>query len=157
MYGFHKISDVFHNGAPENTLWEFRHGNGSFKRGDLASLKEIKRRASRHTLIHRESFSTSSKSLAPAQQLPQTAEVPDPNDRAAMLDHFLNDINSRLSRTEDTVSYLKGRCQLLSDGLVQSHHWNQELAQVISSLVPDHSNPIHQKSKQTPLLFSSSY
>lgn len=60
MYGFHKVSDVFHTGSPDSPLWEFKHGGGNFNRGDLIGLREIKRRASRHTLIHRDSFSTPS-------------------------------------------------------------------------------------------------
>ena len=142
------MSDVFHNGAPDNTLWEFRHGNGNFKRGDLVGLKEIKRRASRHTLIHRDSFSTGSKSLAPAQPVPQPSEIaPDPSaDRLGMLEHSIYDMHSRLSRTEDTVNYLKGRCQLLQEDLLRCHQWNQDLAGFVTSIVPDPENQVHRNS-----------
>ncbi|EHL00600.1 hypothetical protein M7I_3486 [Glarea lozoyensis 74030] len=34
------VSDVFHTGSPESPLWEFKHGNGNFKRGDLVGLLE---------------------------------------------------------------------------------------------------------------------
>lgn len=144
------MSDVFHNGAPDNTLWEFRHGNGSFKRGDLTGLKEIKRRASRHTLIHRDSFSTTAaKSLAPAQPIPPPSEMPvDPGaDRLTMLEHTVWEMHSRLARTEDTVSYLKGRCQMLSEGLLRCHRWNQDLAGYLNSAVPETDTAVHRNSK----------
>jgi hypothetical protein len=60
------VSDVFHTGSPDTALWEFKHGAGSFKRGDLVGLREIKRRASRHALIHRESFSAAAQQQAAA-------------------------------------------------------------------------------------------
>jgi hypothetical protein len=146
------VSDVFHNGAPDNTLWEFRHGNGNFKRGDLVGLKEIKRRASRHTLIHRDSFSTTSKSLAPAQPVPPPEIVPEHSgDRLGMLERSVYELHSRLAMTEDTVHYLKGRCKLLSEGLLRCHQWNQDLASYVSNAVPDSDSHVNQSSKQ--LLF----
>ena len=33
-----QVSDVFHTGSPESPLWEFKHGNGNFKRGDLVGI-----------------------------------------------------------------------------------------------------------------------
>ncbi|KAL3236718.1 Sfl1p RNJ42_01812 [Nakaseomyces bracarensis] len=54
IYGFHKISnDHFQNKDNEGEdagkkgikVWEFKHSNGLFKRGDLESLKLIKRRS----------------------------------------------------------------------------------------------------------------
>jgi RNA recognition motif-containing protein len=35
MYGFHKVGDIFPTGSLDSPLWEFKHGNGRFKRGDL--------------------------------------------------------------------------------------------------------------------------
>ena len=136
MYGFHKgvpfswpchiasantykVSDVFHNGSPESPLWEFKHGNGNFKRGDTAGLRDIKRRASRHALIHRDSFPTSHK---PSVSQPGTPAEPisDGGDsRLANIEHSLYDMHARLMRTEESNTALSSKCALLSDGLVR--------------------------------------
>ncbi|CCH43826.1 Heat shock factor protein [Wickerhamomyces ciferrii] len=49
MYGFHKVSDGSTSDTNDVTLWEFRHSSGSFRKGDIDSLKSIKRRSSKHT------------------------------------------------------------------------------------------------------------
>lgn len=49
MYGFHKVSDGNTTENSEVTTWEFRHSSGSFRKGDIDSLKSIKRRSSKHT------------------------------------------------------------------------------------------------------------
>lgn len=115
------MSDVFHTGSPESTLWEFKHGNGNFKRGDLAGLREIKRRASRHALIHRDSFPTPHKSSisqpgTPAEPVPDVADV-----RIANLEHSLYDLHNRLMRTEENNTALSAKCQALNDSLVRCH------------------------------------
>lgn len=48
MYGFHKVSDGTTTDNSEVTTWEFRHSSGSFRKGDIDSLKSIKRRSSKH-------------------------------------------------------------------------------------------------------------
>ncbi|KAL8243654.1 hypothetical protein R6Q59_009912 [Mikania micrantha] len=132
MYGFHKVSDVFHTGSPESALWEFRHGNGNFRKGDLMGLREIKRRASRHTLIHRDSFPNPK----PGVSQPGTPQeiIPDTESRVAHLEYLLHDIHSRLSRSEDNYAVMSSRCQTLTDGLVRCHHWVQGLSGTIQSL-----------------------
>src|ERR1700753_4354793 len=99
------VSDVFHTGAPDSTLWEFRHGNGNFKRGDLIGLREIKRRASRHALIHRDSFSSAPKPGAPPPPPNQQPDaMPDPVEgRLAVLEHNFYDMHARLARSEDSL------------------------------------------------------
>ncbi len=138
MYGFHKgtqcsadsskesitdrariVSDVFHTGSPESTLWEFKHGNGNFKRGDLAGLREIKRRASRHALIHRDSFSTPhkpsvSQPSTPAEPVLDSGEV-----RLQSLEHSLYDLHARLMRTEESNTALSAKCQALNESLIK--------------------------------------
>ena len=136
MYGFHKgmldpvamrilnltpsvVSDVFHTGAPESPLWEFKHGNGSFKRGDIAGLREIKRRASRHALIHRDSFSSPHKPSVsqpgtPAEPVP---EVGDP--RLTGFEYSLHDFHNRLARSEESNIALISKCAILSENLSQ--------------------------------------
>ncbi|KAJ9610000.1 Flocculation suppression protein [Cladophialophora chaetospira] len=140
MYGFHKVSDVFHTGSPESALWEFKHGNGSFKKGDLMGLREIKRRASRHTLIHRDSFSNPK----PGVSQPGTpAEVmPDTDQRLAGLEQAFYDVHARLQRTEDSYSSLSSRCQVLTEGLVRCHQWTHNLTSAIQNLSSPES-PLH--------------
>ncbi|KAK5275897.1 Flocculation suppression protein, partial [Exophiala xenobiotica] len=115
MYGFHKVSDVFHTGSPESALWEFKHGNGSFKKGDLTGLREIKRRASRHTLIHRDSFSNPKSGVS---QPGTPAEImPDTDQRLAGLEQAFYDMLSRLQRTEENNALMSSRCQALTEGM----------------------------------------
>src|SRR3954471_20592062 len=96
------VNDVFHTGPPESTMWEFKHGNGNFKRGDLVGLREIKRRASRHSLVHRE-FSNqkppSSQPGTPAEPMPPMQEGGDP--RLNSIEHRLYDLTARLQRHEE--------------------------------------------------------
>lgn len=134
MYGFHKVSDVFHTGSPDSALWEFKHGNGNFRRGDLAGLREIKRRASRHALIHRDSFSASHKPSAsqpgtPAEPVPElSSEV-----RIANLEHSLYELHTRLIRTEESNTALSSKCQALSDSVTKCHQvcrWHGHTSEV---------------------------
>ncbi|KAK0926470.1 Flocculation suppression protein [Friedmanniomyces endolithicus] len=148
MYGFHKVSDVFHTGSPDAPLWEFKHGAGNFKRGDLVGLREIKRRASRHALIHRDSFSASAPKMPPPP--PQIGipmeQMPDPIEaRLGMLEWNQQDLYTRLARTEDAHASVTSKCHALLDGLRQCHQWNQELSSHLLTLVPDPDNPVHRE------------
>ncbi|CAG5144119.1 uncharacterized protein ALTATR162_LOCUS1483 [Alternaria atra] len=143
MYGFHKVSDVFHTGSPDTPLWEFKHGNGNFKRGDLVGLREIKRRASRHALIHRDSFSAPKLPTGPPAGQP-VEPMPDPTEsRLQNLEHSLYDMHARMQRSEDTCAYLNQRSSVLAEGMMKCHQWNQDLATLIMQMVPDPENPIH--------------
>ena len=119
------VSDVFHTGAPESALWEFKHGNGNFKRGDLAGLREIKRRASRHTLIHRDSFSSPhkpsviSQPSTPAEPIPPEAN--DPRIAAYNIDQKFYELHTRLTRTEESNTALSAKCAILGESLVRSN------------------------------------
>lgn len=146
------VSDVFHTGSPDTPLWEFKHGGGSFKRGDLVGLRDIKRRASRHALIHRDSFSSAPKMPAPppASGPPPpgvTVEtVQDPVEaRLSMLEWNMNDAYSRLARSEESCSALTAKMQALVNGLTRCHQWNRELSSHILTLVPDPDNPVHRQ------------
>ncbi|KAK3708672.1 Flocculation suppression protein [Vermiconidia calcicola] len=146
MYGFHKVSDVFHTGSPDSPLWEFKHGAGNFKRGDLVGLREIKRRASRHALIHRDSFSSAPKlPTVPQPGMPlEPPTVQDPVEgRFGMLEWQMQDIYNRMARAEDAHAAVTSKCQALLDGLAKSHQWNQELSSHLLTLVPDPDNPVH--------------
>jgi hypothetical protein len=112
---------VFHTGSPDSPLWEFKHGNGSFKRGDLVGLREIKRRASRHALIHRDSFSTPKVPSGPPAGAP-VEPMPDPvESRLNVLEHSLYDVHARMSRTEDSCAYLNQKNMLLMEGMLRCH------------------------------------
>lgn len=81
MYGFHKVNDTFHSNSsssPDTAQWEFKHGQGSFKRGDVESLRAIKRRASRPSAIHRDNISLKSVSLSVPSTLPTDYSTPPP-------------------------------------------------------------------------------
>lgn len=47
MYGFHKVNDLF-QGDGNTARWEFRHLANQFRKGDIESLKLIKRRSSKN-------------------------------------------------------------------------------------------------------------
>lgn len=140
MYGFHKgmrlyppvlrirvdsssVSDVFHAGTNESPLWEFKHGNGNFKRGDLVGLREIKRRASRHALIHRDSFPGHTKATVASQPGTPAEPVQDATETRLMhLEHSLYDVYGRLNRAEEGNMALNSRCQAMAEGLSRCYH-----------------------------------
>lgn len=133
MYGFHKVSDVFHTGSPESALWEFKHGNGNFKKGDLMGLREIKRRASRHTLIHRDSFSNAKPGVS-QPGTPADVGMPDADQRLAGLEQAFYDVHARLQRTEESYALMSSRCQALTEGLVRCHQWVHNLTGAVQTL-----------------------
>ncbi|KAK2592939.1 Flocculation suppression protein [Conoideocrella luteorostrata] len=143
MYGFHKERDVFHTGNPDTTLWEFKHGNGSFKRGDIAGLRDIKRRASRHALVHRETTfpkPNSSQPGTPTEAVPAPPETVD--GRLAHLEHMLYDVNARLQRSEENAQYMHVKNQVAVETLGRLLQFNQDLSRAVLSLVASDS-PVH--------------
>ncbi|KAJ5580092.1 uncharacterized protein N7459_006077 [Penicillium hispanicum] len=144
MYGFHKVSDVFHTGSPDSALWEFKHGNGNFKRGDLVGLREIKRRASRHALIHRDSFpghkAATSQPGTPAEPVPDATEA-----RLMNLEHSLYDMHNRMIRAEEGNVALNSRCQNLTEGLAKCYHWTHSISRFLSAVVPDRESPLYRE------------
>ncbi|EEH38997.2 flocculation suppression protein [Paracoccidioides lutzii Pb01] len=147
MYGFHKVSDVFHTGSPDSQMWEFKHGNGNFKKGDVAGLREIRRRASRQTLIHRDSFSghkpNASQPGTPAEPTPDSSDSRVIDSRLLNTEHNVFELYSRLSRVEENYSMLASRCQALTESLVRCHQWSNSMSHFVMSLVPDPENAIH--------------
>jgi hypothetical protein len=140
MYGFHKERDVFHTGNPDSTLWEFKHGAGNFKRGDINGLREIKRRASRHALVHREnSFAkaTPPQPGTPSEPLHIPHESTDT--RLANLEYALHDMSSRLQRYEDYSQYLHSRHQAALESSSRLLYINQELSRALLSVIPPDS------------------
>ncbi|KAK3315064.1 HSF-type DNA-binding-domain-containing protein [Apodospora peruviana] len=144
MYGFHKVSDVFHHGQPDATLWEFKHGNGNFKRGDLVGLREIKRRASRHALVHREYNNQKpppSQPGTPAEPMPPMQEGGDP--RMNSIEHTLYEMSSRLQRQEENAHLLQIKNQAIMDTVSRLLQFNHELSRAVLALAPSPDNPIH--------------
>ncbi|KAK5660959.1 hypothetical protein OQA88_12334 [Cercophora sp. LCS_1] len=144
MYGFHKVSDVFQHGSPDSTLWEFKHGNGNFKRGDLVGLREIKRRASRHALVHREYNSQKpppSQPGTPAEPMPPMQEGGDP--RLNNIEYTLHELSSRLQRHEENAHFMHVKHQTIMDTVSRLLHFNRELSQAVLALAPNPDNPIH--------------
>ena len=109
-------------------------------------LREIKRRASRHALIHRDSFSGHKPSVSqpgtPAEPMPDTTEA-----RLMNLEHNLYDMHSRLNRADEANNQLNTKIQALSENLSKSFHWNSSLGQFIRALIPDPEHPIHRDGK----------
>ncbi|KJZ80158.1 hypothetical protein HIM_00008 [Hirsutella minnesotensis 3608] len=141
MYGFHKERDVFHTGNPETTLWEFKHGNGNFKRGDLMGLREIKRRASRHALVHRESNYNKPNPTsqgAPTEPAQMTSDSTD--SRLANLEHTLYDMSARLQRSEENAHYINMKNQAAMDAMNRLLYFNQELSRAVLSVAPADSS-----------------
>jgi len=126
---FCAVSDVFHTGSPESPLWEFKHGNGNFKRGDLVGLREIKRRASRHALVHRDSYSAPKPPLSqpgtPAEPMHSMQESTE--SRLTNLEHTLYDMHARLQRSEDNSQFLHVRNQVVMDALSRSLQVSHQL------------------------------
>lgn len=132
--------DVFHTGNPDTTLWEFKHGNGSFKRGDIAGLRDIKRRASRHALVHRETSFPKPSSSQPGTPAEPVSVPPETVDaRLANLEHTLYDVSARLQRSEDNAHYMHVKNQVAIDTLGRLLYFNQELSRAVLSLVSSDS------------------
>lgn len=122
-----KVSDVFSTGTPETPLWEFKHGEGNFKRGDLNGLREIKRRASKHALIHRDTVSAVSKASAAHPQHAMNHDTPPESteNRVNMLEQNLYDVHSRLAKSEESHAIMAARYQDLADKLAMSYQVSQ--------------------------------
>ncbi|PYH72553.1 flocculation suppression protein [Aspergillus vadensis CBS 113365] len=142
MYGFHKVSDVFHTGSPDSALWEFKHGNGNFKRGDLVGLREIKRRASRHALIHRDSFpghkAAASQPGTPAEPVPDVTES-----RLMNLEHSMYDLHARLRNAEEGNATLTARCQSMAESLTRCYHWTHSISRFLQGMIPDRESLLY--------------
>ncbi|PYH34982.1 HSF-type DNA-binding domain protein [Aspergillus neoniger CBS 115656] len=142
MYGFHKVSDVFHTGSPDSALWEFKHGNGNFKRGDLVGLREIKRRASRHALIHRDSFpghkAAASQPGTPAEPVPDVTES-----RLMNLEHSMYDLHARLRNAEEGNATLNARCQYMAESLTRCYHWTHSISRFLQGMIPDRESLLY--------------
>jgi len=144
------VSDVFANGSDSTTLWEFKHGGGNFKRGDLVGLREIKRRASRHALVHREYNNqkpTPPQPGTPAEVMP----IPDGGDpRMASLEHTVYELSSRMQRSEENQHYMHIKQQTMMDTLNRMLHYNKELTRALLQLLPNTESQMHRDGEFPP-------
>ncbi|AEO71465.1 uncharacterized protein THITE_2123849 [Thermothielavioides terrestris NRRL 8126] len=144
MYGFHKVSDVFAHGTPDSTMWEFKHGNGNFKRGDMVGLREIRRRASRHALVHREYNNQKAPSSQPGTPAEPMAPMQDAsNPRLSNIEHTLFELSTRLQRQEENAQYMQVKHQAIMDTVARLLQFNQDLSRAVLALAPSPDNPIH--------------
>ncbi|KAK4139052.1 HSF-type DNA-binding-domain-containing protein [Dichotomopilus funicola] len=145
MYGFHKVSDVFAHGTPDSTMWEFKHGNGNFKRGDMIGLREIRRRASRHALVHREYNGQRPPPSQPGTPAEPVAPVHDTasNPRLSNIEHTLYDLSTRLQRHEENAQFMQVKHQAILDTVARLLQFNQDLSRAVLALTPGVDNPIH--------------
>lgn len=110
-------------------------------------LREIKRRASRHALVHREYGNqkpTPSQPGTPAEPMPIIHDGSDP--RLANIEHSLYEVTAKLQRSEETAQYMHIKQQAMVDAINRLLHFNQELSKTVLSLVP-HESPIHREGK----------
>jgi len=125
-------------------MWEFKHGNGNFKRGDMIGLREIRRRASRHALVHREYNSQK----APPSQPGTPAEPMAPmqegaNPRLGSIEHTLFDLSNRLQRHEENAQFMQVKHQAIMDTVARLLQFNQDLSRAVLALAPNPDSPIH--------------
>lgn len=133
-------------------MWEFKHGNGNFKRGDLVGLREIKRRASRHALVHREynhQKAPPSQPGTPAESLAPMQEGGDP--RLNNIEHTLMDLSARLQRYEENAQFMQIKHQAIMDTVSRLLQFNQELSRAVLALAPTPDNPVHRDGKYWPV------
>ncbi|EWC44219.1 hypothetical protein DRE_06964 [Drechslerella stenobrocha 248] len=142
MYGFHKVNDVFHSTSPDSALWEFKHGNGSFKRGDLESLKVIRRRPSRPAIPKEPPYSGNRSTAPSAPGTPSEHVVDTIESRLTGLEQAFWDVNSRVHRLEDANNVLGNHCQSLLEGLTRCHQWTIDLSQYIARVIPPSDAPL---------------
>ena len=107
-------------------------------------LREIKRRASRHALVHREYSSAKpphSQPGTPAEPMPPMQEGADP--RVNTIEHTLYDLTSRLQRTEENFHHLQVKQHAVMDTVTRLLQFNHDLSQAVLALAPSPDNPIH--------------
>ena len=91
-------------------------------------LREIKRRASRHALINRDTFSAGHKVNTSQPGLPTEPMLDSTEYRIATLESNLYDVHSRLARTEESYASLHSKYHTSSEALLRCHQ--------VRSLIP---------------------
>ncbi|KAK6199550.1 putative transcription factor [Scheffersomyces amazonensis] len=173
MYGFHKVNDTFQTNSAEDapasapgtppadqpegttnstttttnsTKWEFKHSTNQFRKGDIDSLKLIKRRSSKNINSHKEIVNL--KSLPPTsnpmllnpnypyQYAPGPPPPPGLHHHHVHMTPYSDDESSNLSRHGS------------SDSLHQQYHQSLQLHQ--HSLLLNPSNSANPMPNQAP-------
>jgi hypothetical protein len=111
MYGFHKVSDVFHTGSPDSPVWEFKHGNASFKRGHLVGLREIKKKTSRHALVPHGAYAVMKQPLSKTNY-DERAEI-SLRYQVEALENEVRRISEKFEDEQDKVKKLEERARLM--------------------------------------------
>lgn len=85
-------------------------------------MREIKRRASRHALVHRESYSAPKPPLSqpgtpaePIQSMQESTES-----RLTNLEHTVYEMHARLAKSDENSQFLHVRNQVVMDALARS-------------------------------------
>jgi hypothetical protein len=129
-------------------MWEFKHGNGNFKRGDMIGLREIRRRASRHALVHREYNNQRAPPSQPGTPAEPVAPMQDAaNPRLSSIEHTLFELSARLQRHEENAQFMQVKHQVIMDTVARLLQFNQELSRAVMALAPGHDHPIHRDGK----------
>lgn len=121
---------MFQGSAAEAHLWEFKHGEGNFRKGDRENIREVKRRPSKHTLDRRETTRASVSSVSvpmpvPYHPLPMhtgsITSVTDPvEDRLSRLEHRFYEQHAALMQSETLRSQMSTKLDVLSDCVAKS-------------------------------------
>lgn len=129
-------------------MWEFKHGNGNFKRGDMIGLREIRRRASRHALVHREYNNQKPQPSQPGTPAEPMVPMPDSsNPRLSSIEHTLYDLSARLQRHEENAQFMQVKHQAIMDTVARLLQFNQDLSRAVLALAPGPDHPIHRDGK----------
>ena len=158
MYGFHKVNDSFNNTSGSENQWEFKHT--SFKRGDVESLRAIKRRTSRTTVTNTSTpamLNGSAKMGIPVPSTPPPLDTPQPSSPytypsvvygPGYTHGYDSSLESRLSALEHSLFTLKttnslilSRYNSLVDSCKKSH---TEMLKLMNLLARTAESPAHQ-------------
>jgi hypothetical protein len=160
MYGFHKVNDSFNsnNNSGNENQWEFKHT--SFKRGDVESLRGIKRRTSRTTVPNSSApamLNGSGKIAISVPSTPPPLDTPQPSSPynyptgvygPGYSHGYDSSLESRLSALEHSLFTLKttnslilSRYNSLLDSCKKSH---TEVVKLMNLLAKTTESPAHQ-------------
>lgn len=174
MYGFHKVNDSFNsnntnnnsnansNSSANENQWEFKHT--SFRRGDVESLRAIKRRTSRtatsNSALPASGHNGSGKVPISVPSTPPPLETPQPSSPFNYTGGFYapgpiynsnhdTSLESRLSALEHSLFTLKSTNSLILSRynmiLESSKKSNAEIVMIVDVLLKTTDNSVHQR------------
>lgn len=108
---------MFQGNAGEAHLWEFRHGEGNFSRGSRETLREVRRRPSKHTLDKRDAtrvsvpyFGLQTNNVGASVVAPDTVEG-----RLSSLEHRFYEQHAALKQSEDLRTQMSFKIEALNE------------------------------------------